>query len=160
MATERRRRIARTPDPKDRWDDFVFSITDATRRWSRSARWDNGGRNMLGFQSSDQLDLAGAVRHRNRLAFERLQLTLYSNEPGSDEGQYFGICNRVRGDRALLSATVWLPLPELMQLAPDLVAGRFVELELRVKGLFRSRGSVPGITFNTRATPDDELPAD
>ena len=105
-------------------------------------------------------DLAGAVRHRNRLAFERLQLTIYSNEPGKDEGQYFGICNRVRGDRALLSATVWLPLPELMQLAPDLVAGRFVELELRVKGFFRSRGSVPGITFNTRATPDDELPAD
>ena len=159
MATSRRRK-ARKPDPKDRWDDFVFSITNAARRWSRSARWDQGGRNMLGFQSTDHLDLVGAVRHRNRLEFERLQLTIYSNEPGKDEGLFFGMCDRVRGDHALLSATVWLPLPELMQLAPELVAGRFVELELRVKGFFRSRGTVPGITFNTRVTPDDELPGD
>ena len=159
MATSRRRK-ARKPDPKDRWDDFVFSITNAARRWSRSARWDHGGRNMLGFHSSDHLDLVGAVRHRNRLEFERLQLTIYSNEPGKDEGLFFGMCDRVRGDHALLSATVWLPLPELMQLAPELVAGRFVELELRVKGFFRSRGTVPGITFNTRVTPDDELPED
>jgi hypothetical protein len=42
---------------------------------------------------------------------------------------------------------LWLPLQELMALAPALMHGQLVEVELRIRGFFRGKGRIRTIEF-------------
>jgi hypothetical protein len=150
MAT-RRRRTARKPDPQDRIDDLVFRIESVRRTWSRGPRWDSSMRRQVGIENRDQLEIDSVACAPNELEFERLQLTIYSRtgDDGSS-GEFLGICDRQRGDRGLLVAYLWMPTAELMALAPPVVARQFVEVELRVRGFFRSRGRIQSLQFKTQ----------
>ena len=156
MAT-RRRRSGRKPDPKDRLDDLVFRIDDVKRTWSRGPRLDSVVRKEVVIETSDQLEIGGLACQPNALEIERVRLTVYGAvREGADDWEFLGLCDRVRGDRGLMTAYLWLPLTELMSLAAPLVTRQFVELDLRVRGFFRGSGRVQSIQFKTVMTAYEE----
>ncbi len=150
MAT-RKRRKARKPDPRDRIDDLFFRIENVRRTWSRHPSWDSSMRRQVGIETSDYLEIDGVACEPNQLEFDRLQLTIHSRT-GHDGtgGEFLGICDRMRGDRGLLTAYLWVPTAELMALAPSVVARQFVEVELRIRGFFRSKGRIQSLQFKTQ----------
>ena len=150
MATGRRSRRARKPRPEDRIDDLFFKIESVRRRWSRGPRLDINTRKANGIESSDHLEFTGVTCQSNELGIDRVQLTVYGRSRDDGEYEYLGFCDRVRGDRELLTACVWFPLAEVMALAPSLLERQFVELELRIRGFFRSKGRVQSIEFHTQ----------
>jgi len=108
-------------------------------------------RRPVGIETRDQLEIDAVACAPNELEFDRLQLTIYSRT--GDEGigdEFLGICDRMRGDRGLLVAYLWMPAAEVMVLAPSLVARQFVEVELRVRGFFRSKGRIQSLQFKTQ----------
>ena len=102
-------------------------------------------------ETSDQLEIDGVACEPNRLEFDRVELTIYSRagDDGSD-GEFLGLCDRMRGDRGLLVAYLWVPTAEVTALAASLVARQFVEVELRVRGFFRSKGRIQSLQFKTQ----------
>ena len=153
MATGKRRRRATKPRPEDRLDDLSFKIESVKRRWSRGPRWDINTRRANGIESSDHLEFTGVTCQSNELGIDRVQLTMYGRSRGIDgEYEYLGFCDRMRGDRGLLTACVWFPLAEVMALAPSLLERQFVELELRVRGFFRNKGRIQSMGLNTQMT--------
>ncbi len=150
MATGKRSRRARKPRPEDRLDDLFFKIDSVKRRWSRGPRLDINTRKADGIESSDHLEFTGVTSQSNELGIDRVQLTMYGRSRDDGEYEYLGFCERVRGDRELLTVCVWLPLAEVMALAPSLLERQFVELELRIRGFFRSKGRVQSIGFHTQ----------
>lgn len=150
MATGKRRK-ARKPDPRDRIDDLFFRIASVRRTWSRGPRWDSAMRRQVGIETRDQLEIDAVACAPNELEFERLQLTIYSRT-GADGtgGEFLGICDRMRGDRGLLIGYLWVPTAEVMALAPSVVTRQFVEVELRVRGFFRSKGRIQSLQFKTQ----------
>jgi len=148
---KRRRHKARKPDPRDRVDDLFFRIENVRRTWSRGPRWDSSMRRQVGIDTSDQLEIDGVACETNQLEFDRLQLSIYSRTGDDGTGREFlGICDRMRGDRGLLIGFLWVPTAEVMALAPSLVARQFVEVELRVRGFFRSKGRIQSLRFKTQ----------
>jgi hypothetical protein len=152
MAT-RRRRSAHKPDPTKRLDDLVFRIERVQRAWSRGPRLDSTGRLPEGLETSDRLEIAAHASQPNTLEIEHVRLTVYGADRAmADDREFLGLCNRVRGERGQLSAYLWLPLAEVMALAPPLVTRQFAELDLRVRGFFRSAGRIQSIEFKTEMT--------
>ena len=148
MATGERRRRARKPRPEDRIDDLFFTIQSVKRRWSRGPRWDINTRKEAGVESSDTLEITGVSAQKNALEIERVELAIHSRDREDlDDREFLGLCDRVRGDRGLLNAYLWLPLQELMALAPALMHGQLVEVELRIRGFFRGKGRIRTIEF-------------
>lgn len=150
MATGKRSRRARKPRPEDRLDDLFVKIESVKRRWSRGPRLDINTRKADGIESSDHLEFTGVTSQSNELGIDRVQLTMYGRSRDDGEYEYLGFCDRMRGDRGLLTACVWIPLAEVMALAPSLLDRQFVELELRIRGFFRSKGRVQSIEFHTQ----------
>jgi hypothetical protein len=150
MATGKRRK-ARKPDPRDRIDDLYFRIESVRRSWSRAPGWDISMRRQVGMETSDQVEIDAVACAPNELEFDRLQLTIHSRT-GDDVtgGEFLGLCDRMRGDRGLLTGYLWVPTAELMALAPSLVARQFVEVELRIRGFFRSKGRIQSLQFKTQ----------
>ena len=150
MATRKRRR-KRTPNPQDRIDDLFFRIESVRRRWSRGPRWDSYSRSPVGMETSDELEIEGVACEPNALEFDRVQLTIHSRaaDDGSDR-EFLGLCDRMRGDRGLLTGYLWIPTAEVMALAPSLVARQFTEMQLRVRGFFRSKGRIQSLQFKTQ----------
>jgi hypothetical protein len=147
MATGKRRR-ARKPRPEDRIDDLFFAIQGVKRRWSRGPRWEINTRQEVRVESSDTLEIAGVSSQKNALEIGRVELAIHSRDRNDlDDREFLGLCDRVRGDRALLNAYLWLPLEELMALAPALMDGQLVEVELRIRGFFRGKGRIRTIEF-------------
>ena len=125
-------------------------------RRSRGPRWDIAVRNPEGFESSDHLEIVGVSLQSNDLGIERVQLTIYSRaREAADDREFLGLCDRMRGDRGLLTVYLWSPLAEAMSLGLALVARQFVEVELRVRGFFRSKGRVQSIEFRTQMSACD-----
>jgi len=148
MATGKRRRGARKPCPEQRIDDLFFTIQSVKRRWSRGPRWGVNTRGEADVESSDTLEIAGVSAQKNALEIERVELTIHSRDRDDlDDRESLGLCDRVRGDRGLLNAFLWLPLEELMALAPALMDGQLVEVELRIRGFFRGKGRIRTIEF-------------
>ena len=150
MATGKRRK-ARKPDPRDRINDLFFRIASVRRTWSRHPGWDISMRRQVGIETSDQLEVDAVACAPNELEFDRLQLTIHSRT-GDDVtgGEFLGLCDRMRGDRGLLLAYLWVPTAELMALAPSVVARQFVEVELRIRGFFRNKGRIQSLQFKTQ----------
>ena len=148
MATGKRRRRARKPRPEDRIDDLFFTIRSVKRRWSRGPRWGINSREEGAVESSDTIEIAGVSAQKNALEIERVELAIHSSDREDlDDREFLGLCDRVRGDRGLLNAFLWLPLEELMALAPALMDGQLVEVELRIQGFFRGKGRIRTIEF-------------
>jgi hypothetical protein len=139
MAVRRRRKKSK-PRPEDRIDDLFFTIQSVKRRWSRGLRWDINTRKEAGVESSDTLEITGVSAQKNALEIERVELAIHSRDREDlDDREFLGLCDRVRGDRGLLNAYLWLPLQELMALAPALMHGQLVEVELRIRASFAAR---------------------
>jgi hypothetical protein len=150
MAT-RRRRKTRKPDPQDRIDDLFFRIESVRRTWSRGPRWDSSTRRPVGVETRDQLEVDAVACAPNEIEIERLQLTIHSRAGDDGAGdEFLGLCDRMRGDRGLLVAYLWVPTAEVMALGPSVVARQFVEVELRVRGFFRSKGRIQSLHFKTQ----------
>lgn len=109
MATQNRRK-KRKPDPRDRIDDLYFRIESARRTWSRGPRWDSSGRRPVGMETSDQLEIDRVACEPNALEFDRIQRTIHSRaEDDETEREFLGVCDRMRGDRGLLTGYLWVP---------------------------------------------------